>query len=361
MSEQERGPQPRRPRDEPHSPGAAPDAPEAPIEDAPTTSEGSLRPSDDELAATAAAAAPEPPPPVAAGQPLLVFLNEVAGGRKLLEAVRERADRVTYIAVVAPQNAPSHGQIVDRDEAQDAARSRVDVTLAVLDEFGIEAVGEVMDPDSALALDDAVRAHEPGEVLLSCLYETRFGLTRKNLVEWAKSRFECPVTHIPVRIEDDSVRWDVTHTLVVATQTVSSPDLVGRLKERNRERPHRYTFICPRSGELSREEVCRRLASTLAEMYREDIDATGQPMSPDPFEAVRNAIQHYRLDEILISTLAGEQSKWLEEDLVGRVREITDKPVEHVEAGRPPEAVAAAVATGTEPSVISRQSSGEGT
>jgi hypothetical protein len=95
-------------------------------------------------------------------------------------------------------------------------------------------------------------------------------------------------------------------------------------------------------------------------MYREDIDATGQPMSPDPFEAVRNAIEHYRLDEILISTLAGEQSKWLEEDLVGRVREITDKPVEHVEAGRPPEAVAAAVATGTESAVISRQPSGEG-
>jgi hypothetical protein len=168
------------------------------------------------------------------------------------------------------------------------------------------------------------------------------------------------VTHIPVRIEDDSVRWDVTHTLVVATQTVSSPDLVGRLKELNRERPHRYTFVCPPSGDLSREEVCRRLARTLAEMYREDIDATGQPMSPDPFEAVRNAIQHYRLDEILISTLAGEQSKWLEQNLVGRVREITEKPVEHVEAGRAAEAVAAAVATGNQSPVVSGQSSEEG-
>jgi hypothetical protein len=139
---------------------------------------------------------------------------------------------------------------------------------------------------------------------------------------------------VPVRIEDDSVRWDVIHTLVVATQTVNSPDLLRRLVERAEERPHRYTIVCPRSEQVTRERVCRDLAATLAELYRRDIDATGQPMSPDPFHAVQNAIEHYRLDEILISTLSGEQSRWLEEDLIGRVREITDKPVEHVESGR---------------------------
>jgi hypothetical protein len=296
------------------------------------------------------------------GRPLLIFLNEVAGGRKLLEATRERADDVSYVAVVAPQNQPAVGQLVDVDEVRDAALSRVDVTLAILAEFGIEAVGDVMDRDSALALDDAVRAFEPGEVLLSCLYETRFGLTRKDLVEWAKSRFEPEhkITHIPVRIEDDAIRWDVIHTLVVATRTVDSPDLVERLKERHREQAHRYTFISPRSGDLTREQVSAKLASTLAELYREEIDATGQPMSPDPFHAVRNAIEHYRIDDILISTLSGEKSKWLEEDLIGRVREITEKPVEHLEAGRPAEAVAAAVASGEEPAAVSSETSEEG-
>ena len=36
-------------------------------------------------------------------------------------------------------------------------------------------------------------------------------------------------------------------------------------------------------------------------------------MRPDPFHAIENAIEHYRIDDILISTLKGEQSKWLEE------------------------------------------------
>jgi len=292
---------------------------------------------------------------------LLVFLNEVAGGRKLLGATRERVGDGGQVAVVAPQNQPAVGQLVDDNELFDAALARVEVTLAILAEFGIEAVGDVMDRDPSLALDDAVRAFVPDEVLLSCLSETRIGLTRKDLVEWAKSRFEpeTTVTHIPVRIDDDAVRWDVTHTLVVATQTVDSPDLVQRLQERHREQPHRYTFICPRSGDLSTEEVASKLASTLAQLYREEVDATGQPMSPDPFHAVQNAIAHYRIDDILISTLKGETSVWLEEDLIGRVREITEKPVEHFEAGRPAEAVAAAVASGEETAAVGSEP-GEG-
>jgi hypothetical protein len=267
------------------------------------------------------------------GGVILGFLNEVAGGRRLLEAIRSRVDGgAEEVALAAPQNQPMAGQIVDRDEVRQAAQSRVEVTQAVLREFGIEALGAVMDPDPSLALDDAIRAFAPREVLLSCLYDTRFGLTRKDLVEWAKGHFDVPITHIPVRIEDDTVRWDVTHTLVVATRTVASGDLIGHLKQKAADRPHRYTIVSPPSGQISRAEICERLARTLAELYRSDIDATGQPMSPAPLAAVRNAIEHYRVDEILISTLSGEQSKWLEEGLIDDVRTLTEKPVEHVES-----------------------------
>ena len=279
---------------------------------------------------------PDPPPSREGVRRVLLFMNEVAGGRKSVTAARELADAgADYFAVVAPQNRPAVGHLVDTDEIREAAQSRVDVTEAVLAEFGIESEGAVMDPDPSLALDDAVRATKPDYVLLSALYETRFGWTRKDLVEWAKGKLGARgvrVEHIPVRVDDDAVRWDLTHVLVVGTKTVNSPDLVQRLKERARQKPHRYTFICPKSGDVPREEVSKNLAATLAELYRDEIDGTGQPMSPEPFEAVKNAIEHYRIDEILISTLKGEQSKWLEEGLIDRVKEITDKPVEHVEA-----------------------------
>jgi hypothetical protein len=281
-------------------------------------------------------------------KPLLVFLNEVAGGRKLLQAVRERQDQISGVVVAAPQNRPSVGQLIDSGEIREAARARVEVTMAVLSEFGVESIGEVLDPEPALAVDDAVRAHRPGEVLLSCLSDTRFGFMRRDLVDWVRKQAEPEVklTHIPVRIEDDAIRWDLNHTLVVATKTVASPDLVARLKDRASIRPHRFTIVCPRAEDVSEAQVVRDLAATLADLYRSDIDATGQPMSPDPFSAVKNAIEHYRIDDILISTFAGESSRWLEDNLIGRVREITDKSVEHIEVGRPAAAVAAAVAEG---------------
>jgi hypothetical protein len=285
-------------------------------------------------------------------RPLLVFLNEVAGGRKLLAAVRERvaSGQVSNVIVAAPQNQPSVGQLTDAGELRQAARSRVEVTMHIFKQFGIESVGEVLDPDPLLAVEDALRAHEPGEVLLSALSGERSGITRRDFVAAAEARVTkvARFTHIPVRIEDDAIRWDVIHTLVVATKTVASPDLVNRLKERAAAAPHRYTIICPRSEEVPERTIVRDLAATLAELYRSDVDATGQPMSPDPFMAVRNAILHYRIDEVLISTYTGEQSKWLEDDLIGRVREITEKQVEHIEVGRPASAVAAAVAEGGE-------------
>ena len=71
------------------------------------------------------AASPEP-------RPLLVFLNEVAGGRKLLAAVRERAGQVPFVAVAAPQNQPAVGQLIDSGELRDAARARVEVTMSIL-------------------------------------------------------------------------------------------------------------------------------------------------------------------------------------------------------------------------------------
>ena len=286
-------------------------------------------------------------------RPLLVFLNEVAGGRKLLAAVRERVESgtVSKVVVAAPQNQPAVGQLIDAGELREAARSRVEVTMAVFDEFGIASVGEILDRDPLLGIEDALRAHQPAEVLLSALAGQRLGITRRDFVASAEEQVEeaeSKLTHIPVRIEDDAIRWDVIHTLVVATKTVASPELVNRLKERAAAQPHRYTIVCPRSEEVPEQVVVRDLASTLAALYRADVDATGQPMSPDPFLAVKNGIEHYRIDEVLISTYTGESSRWLEEDLVGRVREITEKQVQHIEVGRPPAAVAAAVAEGEE-------------
>ena len=130
------------------------------------------------------------------------------------------------------------GQIVDRDEVRDAAQSRVEVTQAVLESSGSSRSGAVMDPDPA------ARARRRGPRLRAprgaALVPVRHPLRARPARTWSSGpseRFEVPVTHIPVRIEDDAVRWDVTHTLVVATQTVASPDLIAPSEAKGRRAP----------------------------------------------------------------------------------------------------------------------------
>ena len=100
---------------EPDSPGAQPDATEASASPAERTSEGGAQPDQSRQEAVSADQPQSFASPGAGdigefnphGKPLLVFLNEVAGGRKLLQTVRERVPDVSQIAVVSPQNQPA--------------------------------------------------------------------------------------------------------------------------------------------------------------------------------------------------------------------------------------------------------------
>ena len=60
--------------------------------------------------------------------------------------------------------------------------------------------------------------------------------------------------------------------------------------------------------------------------------AAGMIGDPDPYDATMNAVQFFHISDIVISTLPGDRSRWMADKLVDRVRNATNKPVEHVEA-----------------------------
>ncbi len=66
--------------------------------------------------------------------------------------------------------------------------------------------------------------------------------------------------------------------------------------------------------------------------------AAGMIADPDPYTATMNAVQFFRVDDIIVSTLPATRSGWLRADLVKRIGTATGKPVTHVEvqpAGSP--------------------------
>jgi hypothetical protein len=63
--------------------------------------------------------------------------------------------------------------------------------------------------------------------------------------------------------------------------------------------------------------------------------AAGMIGDPDPYTAIMNALQYFRIDDIVISTFAETKSGWLRGDLIERVRTASGKEVEHVVQSAP--------------------------
>ena len=57
---------------------------------------------------------------------------------------------------------------------------------------------------------------------------------------------------------------------------------------------------------------------------------SGMIGDPDPYTATVNALNLFRVDDVVISTLPGERSGWLRSNLVERVRGATGATVEHI-------------------------------
>lgn len=262
---------------------------------------------------------------------LLVVANETVGGTPLIDAVKKHADvGEVKVTVICPQNQPKGGWVIYDESARDAAQNRLDTTVAALREIGVEAQGEVMDPDPFTATMDAVNAFGADEVIISTHPETRSGWMRKDLIERVHEESGLPVEHVVVDL--DAERDDVTHTLVVANQTVESEPLHQQIVEKNSGGPHRFTVVVPASGGAG--DPNERLAHLLKRLADEGIQAVGQVGHPDPFTAIQNALQFYSVDDILISTFEGERSGWLRANLVERVQSSTRRPVEHVVSSR---------------------------
>jgi hypothetical protein len=262
---------------------------------------------------------------------ILVVANETVAGRALIDAIKRRADNGPIaVHVVAPMNQPKHGYVIYEGNVRDAAENRVALTVAQLRDAGIEAGGEVLDPDPYSAVTDALHDRDYDEIVISTHPDTRSGWLRQGLVERVHRETGLPVEHVVVDLDAER---DGRRTLVVANQTVGAEPLIEELKGIAKEGGPNDTFVVivpHREGED--DGAVERLAHTLSELEGEGLNAVGQLVHPDPYTAVMNTLQFYPADDIVISTFPETKSGWMREDLVNRVRSATSKPVHHVVA-----------------------------
>ena len=100
----------------------------------------------------------------------LIVGNQTLDSPELAEAIRERvAKEPSTFHLVVPSTPVSRGLTWNEDEAWAAAQERLEAALERLKAAGVEATGEVGEPDPVEATRDALRRREVDEVILSTL------------------------------------------------------------------------------------------------------------------------------------------------------------------------------------------------
>jgi hypothetical protein len=263
---------------------------------------------------------------------VLVVANRTLGGAKLFAAVRARAAAGDVrFRLVVPQSKPTAGLVVYDEAVRESAQARVDLAMSAVTAEGIDATGEVGDPDPFLATMDAVAERRPDEIILSTHPATQSGWLRRDLIERIENASGLPVEHIVTDIEQEGVSFRVT--LVIASRTSSGEELLEHLRQKAaHEGQHLFIAVVPqqnRTGTAPREARAR-LAAMLDRLHSAGLLSSGMIGDPDPYTATLNALELFRVDDVVISTLPNERSGWLRSDLIERVRHTTSAKVEHV-------------------------------
>jgi hypothetical protein len=264
---------------------------------------------------------------------IVVVANRTLGGARLYERVRElAAEEATRFRLVVPQSKPTAGLVIYDEAVRESAQVRVDLAMSLMAADGIEASGEIGDPDPFAATMDAIAERRPEQVIVSTHPASHSGWLRRDLIERIHNASGLPVEHIVTDLEHEGLPFAVT--LVVANKTSSGEELIEHLRAKAAgEERHLFIAVVPQqdgSGTSPREARIR-LAGMLERLHAAGLLGAGMIGDPDPYTAVMNALELFRVDDIVISTLPGERSGWLRAHLVERVRNATSARVEHVE------------------------------
>lgn len=139
------------------------------------------------------------------GQPVsrvLVVANETLGADELIGELRriDAAGKAVYRVVVPASpvetgSANYHGALTVADATVEAANERLQRTLSILQDAGLEAEGELGDERPLRAIEAAIKSFEPDRLVIATLPASASVWQRFEVVDRARA-MGVPVTHI---------------------------------------------------------------------------------------------------------------------------------------------------------------------
>jgi hypothetical protein len=127
--------------------------------------------------------------------------------------------------------------------------------------------------------------------------------------------------------------------LIVANLTLAGDRLWDVVRARMDEGPCRFHVLAPATHDPmmgawteveARAQAAERVDRALARLRELGAEATGEVGDIRTVDATLDALRGHDYDEIIISTLPPNASRWLRLDLVSRLRRAVPVPVTHV-------------------------------
>jgi hypothetical protein len=153
---------------------------------------------------------------------------------------------------------------------------------------------------------------------------------------WRVTRGSEPRAVAAPRSTDDTRR-----ILVIANQTAAGRELLDEIANRCHgvdcevllvspalvgSRSQRWASDIDEGLDLARE----RMGRSVAALRGVGVEVRAEVGDPDPNMAIEDALRVFPADEIVISTLPPDQSRWLEHEVVERTRREVELPMTHV-------------------------------
>jgi len=128
----------------------------------------------------------------------LVVANQTLGGDQLMTEVRRRTGAGPSSFYVIVPNTRS-GTAEDEHRATLTAQSRLNQALNQLRSEGLDAHGDIGDPEPLTAIEDALAGQQFDEIIISTLPSGISHWLRMDLPQRAERKFKLPVTTVTTR------------------------------------------------------------------------------------------------------------------------------------------------------------------
>jgi hypothetical protein len=133
---------------------------------------------------------------------LLVVANETLDGADLQRAILALVSGEARVLVIAPALVSrARYWTSDLGAGIDAARERLERSVAWLRSIGLHADGMIGDCNPELAIEDALRGFAAEHLLVSTHPPARSNWLERRVVQRARAHFGLPLTHIIVDAE----------------------------------------------------------------------------------------------------------------------------------------------------------------